>query len=635
MVPDEEVQIVTAASNKRSRCQKIEYPEDGILKITVHMIGINASQEYTKSQRSTSYTLEYASLILSDVDDNDLSANILPPSIRALDLHKIVINFFSQNAIASIDAISKVGQQRGLIGDGQADFNYCTSGPFFLCQKKRVTLITDPAQQIPVNASSYGVRTSSPSLYSPWSVDVGLLKVYGIPALLPSTCLGLQLKLANIMSNPDELEITCTNLFDFGDSDIISLIKDSDSYSPGTATSVGQFAFYSRLEVWGGSKAPILSYLGKPAVKGISSKAAEGYSVNARNQKVLMSNSATLDTARVSNVQRCLQRKNAIVEVLDSLDPSCFERLLNFDEFECPFESLKVSPKSRKFIQTMSIIFSGSYKNGKQIFPDNYMPFEISDDYNHGISARTKTNWELYFPSALVMFRNKNNIEKSELEGIFKKRKVDTPMSNSYSGLHEEFTGKSSSSASSLSNPRCSVSDVNPLVPLPIFPPEYTVGNDDYDITTDFLDNYYPRSTHTENAVINDTVPVTPGPKIEYECGYGTNRGTAVIELLSGLTEEVDFNVDLTVTESRKFGGKIGTHKWKLSLDYLKGGVALFSAGTYLSVTSIDSKRKIVFTSPLEGDMNIIPRKCYSIGMKYFVQPNESCGTPESLHSDD
>lgn len=93
MVPDEEVQIVTAASNKRSRCQKIEYPDDGILKITVHMIGINGSQEYTKSQRSTSHTLEYASSILNDVDDNDPSANILPPSIRALDLHIIVINF--------------------------------------------------------------------------------------------------------------------------------------------------------------------------------------------------------------------------------------------------------------------------------------------------------------------------------------------------------------------------------------------------------------------------------------------------------------------------------------------------------------------------------------------------------------
>ena len=111
------------------------------------MICINASQEYTKSQRSTSHTLEYASSILNDVDDNDPSANILPPSICALDLHKIVINFFSQNAVASIDEFIKVGQQRGLIGDGQADFNYCTSGPFSLCQKKRVTLITDPAQK--------------------------------------------------------------------------------------------------------------------------------------------------------------------------------------------------------------------------------------------------------------------------------------------------------------------------------------------------------------------------------------------------------------------------------------------------------------------------------------------------------
>lgn len=62
-----------------------------------------------------------------------------------------------------------------------------------------------------------------------------------------------------------------------------------------------------------------------------------------------MSISATLDMSRLLDI-------NAIVEVLDSLDPSYFEGLIDFDEFECPFESLEVSPKRRKFIQTLSII---------------------------------------------------------------------------------------------------------------------------------------------------------------------------------------------------------------------------------------------------------------------------------------
>ena len=89
MVPDEDVQIVTV-NNKRSRCQKMDFPVDGSFKITVHVIGINQNQEYTKCQRSTQHILEYASSILSDINDNDPSQNVLPPTIRAEELHKIV-----------------------------------------------------------------------------------------------------------------------------------------------------------------------------------------------------------------------------------------------------------------------------------------------------------------------------------------------------------------------------------------------------------------------------------------------------------------------------------------------------------------------------------------------------------------
>ena len=621
MVPDEDVQIVTV-SNKRSRCQKIDFPVDGSFKITVHVIGINQNQEYTKCQRSTQHILEYASSILSDINDNDPSQNVLPPTIRAEELHKIVINFFAQNAGASINEIILMGQQKGLIGDGQADFNYCTSGPLFLLQKKRVTLITDPSQEIPVNATSYGVRTSSPSLYSPWSIDVGLLKIYGKPMFLPSIYLGLQVKLSEVLSDPDEVEITCRTLFDFGDSDIISLIKDSDGHSPGTAVSIGQFAFYSRPSVWGVTKIPILVYLGKPAVKGISSKAAEGYRVTNKNQKVLMSNSAALDTARGTNVQRCIQRKNAITAVLVNLDPTCFTRLFNFQEFECPFESMKVLPNSKKFIETMTIIFSGSHKDGKQIFPDKFMPFEITDDYSEGVSARTKDDWESFFPSALIMHRNVS-IEKSHLEGIFSKKKSKTsvhPSSSDWQSYPEESNGESSNSVSS--------SRINS------FPPEYAIEGDDFDLTTDFLENYYTRTSHAVSAPSSDTAPDIAGPKSEYNSAYGLSRGIALVESVCGTREEVDFNVDLTVIEPRKLGGKIGTHKWKLSLNYLRGGETLFSAGTYLSVTSIDENRRVVFASPLQEDMHRVPHKCYSIGLRYFVMPSEACGTPESLYSD-
>lgn len=72
--------------------------------------------------------------------------------------------------------------------------------------------------------------------------------------------------------------------------------------------------------------------------------------------------------------------------------------------------------------------------------------------------------------------------KKSELEGIFKKRKTDTHVLNSYSdwqSLQDKFTGKSSCSASSLGHTTYNIWDVNPHVPLPIFPPEYTVWNDD------------------------------------------------------------------------------------------------------------------------------------------------------------
>ena len=229
--------------------------------------------------------MEYASSLLDNVNVTDPNCNTTHPTILASKLHSVVVNFFSQKASKEINNISRLGQQTTLMGDGQADYNYCTSGPLFLIQKKRVTLITDsdydvPDYDVPVNGTVYGNRSSQPTVFSPWSVDVGLLKFSG----MPSICLGLQVRLSSALTDPDENEVSCKTLFDFGDADIPSIIKDCDSSSTGTALSVGQYALYSRPGSWGVSKVPILSFIGLRVVKGGSTKASGDYNVTSKNE---------------------------------------------------------------------------------------------------------------------------------------------------------------------------------------------------------------------------------------------------------------------------------------------------------------------------------------------------------------
>jgi hypothetical protein len=47
-----------------------------------------------------------------------------------------------------------MGHQKGFIGYAYAEFSYCTFGPLFIRQKKRVSLVTDPALQITVGTTT-------------------------------------------------------------------------------------------------------------------------------------------------------------------------------------------------------------------------------------------------------------------------------------------------------------------------------------------------------------------------------------------------------------------------------------------------------------------------------------------------
>ena len=600
---DEEIVVIPPANErKRSRAQPVEFPTDCILTITVHIITVNPTLQYIKSQRNTSYTVEYASSILNNIDNDDPSNNAFHPTVIASELQKIIVNFFASRATQTVDYIAKSrGIETSLIGDSRADFNYSTSGPLFYCQKKRVTLITNPNEELSVTATSYGYKGSSQSYYSPWTIEAGLLKVSGTPALLPSICLGMQIKLAILLADCDDVTVTSTSLLDIGCTNLVTFIKECDSHGPGTSVSRGQSSFYSSSDTWGSMKPPILCYLGNPPTLGSSSKAAGDYQVYGKNVKSMKANASTIDTAIANNVHRSILKRNAIKVLVAQINPSLFSTLLQFNELNCPYSSLKVTPESGKFLETMAIIFSGSYNHGNQVFPDRQMPFKI-EERDGTFTALFKDDWQSYFPSALTMSRN-NLIEPASLSMVFSKRK-ELPVL----------------SAKALVTP-IDISD------RPDLTQNYAM-QEDFDLSSEFLANYYPPPSEP-------TVDLHRGPRGEYDVSYGVNRGDAKITSACGAIEDIDFNVDMTTSIGRKLGGVNGTHKWKLGKSILKNGNILFNEGVYLSVTSISDNSKVVFSSPLLNELNIMPIKMYTISAKHFCVIREIYGTPESLESND
>ena len=348
-------------------------------------------------------------------------------------------------------------------------------------------------------------------------------------------------------------------------------------------------------------KPPILCYLGNPPIVGSSSKSASDYQVTDKNIRSLKANASTIDTARANNVHRSILKKNATKIIIAEIDPSLFSILLKFDEVGCPYSALKVTPENGKFLETMSIIFSGSYNHGNQVFPDRQMPFTIEENNEH-FTANFKENWQSYFPTALTMSRN-TGIESATLGMIFSKRK-GLPMPSSQGLVTPIELGHGHDLTSN-----------------------YAI-DEDFGLSSNFLAHYYPLPTEQ----IVDSLCEQRG---EYDLSYCVNRGEAKISSACGASEDVDFNVDKTVSIGRKFGGVHGTHKWKLGKNFLKNGSILFNKGIFLSVTSITDSNKVVFSSPLFSEMNAVPIKMYTISAKYFYVTNEIFGTPESLKSDD
>lgn len=258
---DENIVVIPPViAKRRSRAQAVDFPSDCDRTIIVHIITVNPTLQYVKSQRNTSYKLEYASSIFNNMVCDDPMNNISPATIKSSELQKIVVNFFTSRANGTVKNIEESG---GF--DSRADFNYSTSGPSFNQQKKRVSLITslitNPNEQLVATATNCGYKGSSQSYYSPWTIEAGLLRVSGTPSILPSICLEMQIKLANLLSDSNDVTITSSTLLDIGSTNLVTFIREADSHGPGASVSRGQSSFYSLKDTWGSMKTHILCYL--------------------------------------------------------------------------------------------------------------------------------------------------------------------------------------------------------------------------------------------------------------------------------------------------------------------------------------------------------------------------------------
>ena len=127
------------------------------------------------------------------------------------------------------------------------------------------------------------------------------------PAPLPAICLGVQIKLSAILSDSDDITVTFNSLLDFGSTNLVTFIKDCDSYNSRTSVSKGHSSFFSFSNILGSMKPPILCYLGNPCALETSWKSACDYQVT--DVRFLKANASTIDTARANNVDRGILKK--------------------------------------------------------------------------------------------------------------------------------------------------------------------------------------------------------------------------------------------------------------------------------------------------------------------------------------
>ena len=125
---DEEVVVIAPRKRKQRSGEDVATPPtDGDLHITVHIISVNAtSTAFSKTKRNISFTMSNAGESLENIDYINAMNNIALPTIRAEEIHKMVINYFGGVARDNLEKIRAGNEPRllnKLLNTTNPDYN--------------------------------------------------------------------------------------------------------------------------------------------------------------------------------------------------------------------------------------------------------------------------------------------------------------------------------------------------------------------------------------------------------------------------------------------------------------------------------------------------------------------------------
>jgi hypothetical protein len=304
------------------------------------------------------------------------------------------------------------------------------------------------------------------------------------------------------------------------------------------------------------------------------------------------------------------KKKNAVALFLTTILPETLTKLLQLDDEESKFKELRDKNANLAYAN-LAIIFSGSYNGGENPISDSFTPYTMTEDSGN-YTAIAKVNWQIHFPTIVMLQRN-SKVEKSLLERFLTKNV-------------SRLQGKSSRT--------------------PLLTPTHAEGT---------FASYYASATTNEDG---DTFPddtyesfsskaddKTRMNRLEYGANEINNQsvreytvqndstprlGFAVILKTDNSNMELEFDMNLTISQPRQLKGSRGTHRWKVFQDLFVLDKIDIKIGDYVVVIGISNKGKIHVVDP-SCHTSSLHMKEYTISSDIFASMCTIQQSPESL----
>ena len=306
-----------------------------------------------------------------------------------------------------------------------------------------------------------------------------------------------------------------------------------------------------------------------------------------------------MEGAKGINNQSILSKKSAVSEMLSKMDVNDIINALHFEDADSEYHALR-DPNGKQHIESLAIIFTGSYNNGKPCFQANFTPYDLVDSNVH-YTAVLKSNWRKMFPNIVMMQRNVS-IQKSTLQRFLLTRNKKTPpgMSTSSSSHVTPISNKNDDCS------RTSAEDYN----------SYIQFNEDSISTARNLNATNTQNNAAMSEYVLDTSDISA-------CGF------AMLHCADEASVGVDFNLDETIKDNRTFKGKVGTQAWRVFKEINIAGKLKVDEGDYVIVLGVKNL-KIIVEDPITLSESKSKIRTFFVDPLYFYAADLLHLSPES-----